>query len=82
MSSRPRRVEVVVDRLVLHGVAADDVEATVTAFRDHLATLAGGGEPGHEPTAGGSHRHGPTSVGRRAASEVWRAAAPDGEGAR
>ena len=87
MTGPAREVEVVVDRLVLHGVREADVDAVVHAFRSHLAVLAGG-EPSpadttperqrsrtrRSPPAAGPRHDEAAAIGRRAAAAVWRSA--------
>ena len=50
--------EVIIDRLVLTGVAEQDAPAVIAAFRSHLAALLSGPGLPPPPVASGAERHG------------------------
>lgn len=79
MTGGPQRIEVIVDRLVLHGVPGGHAADLVAAFELHLAALASGGDAGgptHDRPGRGGHADvtDATALGRHAAAEVWRTA--------
>lgn len=67
-----RMLEVVVDRLVLDGVAVEHAEAVTAAFEQRLAELATAGEAAPRPLRRPSADD-PAAIGHHAAASVWHA---------